>query len=63
MSQLYAFRDKQSIVLDWRQGRKFILWLSCGHSGGMAQAHDMVSRRKCHHCGTWNQVVRVEPVK
>jgi hypothetical protein len=62
MSQLYAFHEK-AVVLNWELGTKFILWLSCGHSGGTANAREAVARRKCRQCGGLKQIVRVEPVK
>jgi hypothetical protein len=62
MKTLHAFHDKESIVLSWELGRKFILWLACGHSGGMAKANDTVVRRRCRHCGGNQRIVRVEPV-
>jgi len=62
MRQLHAFHEP-ALVLDPELGNKFILWLECGHSGGMAYARDAVSRRKCRHCGGLRPIVRVEPVK
>jgi hypothetical protein len=62
MSERYPFHKSNRIVLDHHQGRRFILWLSCGHSGGMGEAGAVVTTRKCHHCGNgYKQVIRVEP--
>lgn len=60
--RLHAFHDKESIVLSLELGRKFILWLACGHSGGMANANETVTRRLCRHCGARQRIIRVEPV-
>lgn len=61
-TDLYAVR-KKGVVLDWHLGSRFILWLSCGHSAGMAKAGDMVRNKRCRVCGGMKDIVRVEPWK
>lgn len=44
-----------------RGARYFILWLTCGHSGGIAVPGQAVVTRKCAHCGGFKHIERVEP--
>ena len=57
---LHAFRIAPLVLP--RGHRYFILWLACGHSGGVAKSGDAVNRRRCHSCGGgYKQVVKAEP--
>lgn len=58
---LHALRNANPVVLRHGVARYFILWLSCGHSGGVGKAGDSVVRKKCHTCNGWKHVVRAEP--
>ena len=61
-TEIFGMR-KKGLVLDWRLGTRFKLWMSCGHSAGEARAGEKVGKRKCRLCaGAYNDVVRAEPV-
>lgn len=51
-------------VGDKAQPGTYKLWLSCGHSGGQADAGSVATRRKCRECQLegYKRVVRVELV-
>jgi hypothetical protein len=61
-TKLYPHRQ-EVLVLDWRQGREFQIWLGCGHPGGLAKAGTSLRRRRCHSCGGLKEVSHVAVVR
>lgn len=56
-------KHAQEIVIPV-EATRYELWLSCGHSGGVAEAGSVATRRKCRECRIegHKRVVRVEPI-
>jgi len=60
MAGLHAIRQSNYRVLPYG-ARYYVLWLACGHPAGVGRPGYQVHKRKCDHCGSRQDVVRIEP--